>query len=62
MSKEKLTYSFYVNGEKVDKLSEEVLDRMAENLGKSMSLYYTQHMSEFVKLKGKENDNVRRSI
>lgn len=56
MSKGKLTYSFYVNGEKVDKLSEEVLDRMAENLGKSMSLYYTQHPDQYVKLKGKDTN------
>lgn len=51
---QQLTYSFYVGGVKVDKLTPEQLDRMSERLSKSMSEYYTRHIDEYRKLNFKE--------
>lgn len=51
---QQLTYSFYVGGVKVDKLTPEQLDRMSERLSKSMSEYYTQHPDEYRRLNFKE--------
>lgn len=51
---QKLTYSFYVGGVKVDKLTPEQLGRMSERLSKSMSEYYTQHPDEYRRLNFKE--------
>lgn len=50
----KLTYSFYVGGKKVDKLTPEQLNRMSERLSKAMSEYYAQHLEEYKKLISKE--------
>ena len=54
---QQLTYSFYVGGVKVDKLTPEQLDRMSERLSKSMSEYYTQHPDEYRKLNFRRNEN-----
>ena len=51
---QKLTYSFYVAGVQVDRLTPEQLDRMAARLSKSMSEYYTRHPDEYLKLNFKE--------
>lgn len=51
---QQLTYSFYVAGVKVDRLTPEQLDRMSERLSKSMSEYYTRHPDEYLKLNFKE--------
>lgn len=51
---QKLTYSFYVGGVKVDSLTPEQLDRMAARLSKSMSEYYSNHIDEYRKLNFKE--------
>ena len=48
---QELTYTFFVGGVQVDKLTPEQLDKMSERLSKSMSLYYTNHMDEYVKIK-----------
>lgn len=48
----KLTCTFFVNGMQVDKLTPEYLDKMAQRLGEVMSVYYSQHISEYKKLKG----------
>ena len=45
-----ITFSFYVGGQKVDKLSEEQLSKMSGRLSKSMSEYYTAHPDEYIKL------------
>ena len=47
----KLTCSFFVGGRPVDKLTPEQLDRMAERLGEAMSLYYSNHLDEYAKIK-----------
>ena len=51
---QQLTYSFYVAGVKVDRLTPEQLDRMSERLSKSMSEYYTRHPDEYLKLNFRE--------
>lgn len=51
MKNKPLTYTFYLNGEKIDKLTEEQLDKMSENLSKAMSAYYTQHPEEYARIK-----------
>ena len=48
---QKLTYTFYVGGVQVEKLTPEQTKRMAERIGETMSLYYSRHMDEYVKLK-----------
>ena len=48
---QKLTYSFYVGGVPVEKLTPEQTQRMAERIGDSLSLYYSAHPDEYRKLK-----------
>ena len=48
---QKLTCTFFVGGKQVDKLTPEHLDKMAQRLGEVMSLYYTQHPSEYRHIK-----------
>lgn len=48
----KLTCTFFVNGEQVEKLSPEYLEKMAQRLGEVMSIYYTAHIEEYKALKG----------
>lgn len=51
MAKNKaLTWTYYVNGEKVDKLTDEQCDRICEMLSEAMSRYYAAHPDEFKKL------------
>lgn len=49
----KLTCTFFIGSKQVDKLTPEYLDKMAQRLGEAMSLYYTNHMDEYKKLKSK---------
>lgn len=49
MAKE-LKCIFYVNGERVDRLTEEQKDSMAEKLSKAMSRYYTVNIEEYESL------------
>ena len=53
---QKLTCTFYVGNTKVDKLTPEYLDKMAQRLGEVMSVYYSQHISEYIKLKTIEDE------
>ena len=53
---QKLTCSFFVGGKQVDKLSPEHLDKMAQNLGEVMSLYYTANIDEYKQL-NRRKDN-----
>lgn len=46
-----LTCTFYVGGKKVDKLTPEQSQRLAQKCGEVLSLYYTQHPDEWIKLK-----------
>ena len=52
MRKEKpLTATFFIGGKQVDRLTEEQLDKMAQKVGDTMSIYYTAHPDEFKKMK-----------
>ena len=57
MAKE-LTVTLYVGNERVEKLSDEYLDRMAERLSESMSRYYTDHPEEYLILL--KNDELKK--
>lgn len=48
---QKLTYTFYVGGKQVDKLTPEQMDKMAQKIGEAMSTYYTAHPEEYRKIK-----------
>lgn len=48
-----LTYTIYVGGKQVDRLTPEQLDRMAEKIGEAMSIYYTAHPEEYRKIAAK---------
>ena len=52
-----LTCTFYVGGKPVEKLTEEQLDAMARRLGEAMSIYYTAHPDEYIKLCKGEKEN-----
>ena len=48
---QELTCTYFLGGKQVDKLPPEYLDKMAQRLGEVMSLYYSNHMDEYKKLK-----------
>ena len=45
--RKEITCTFYIGDKQVDKLPEDYLDKMMENLGKAMSEYYTRHPDEY---------------
>ena len=49
---QKLTCTFFVGGKQVDKLTPEYLEKMSQRLGEVMSLYYSNHITEYKQLKG----------
>ena len=49
--KKLLTATFYIGGKQIDKLTPEQNERIAERLGKVMSLYYSSHLDEYEKIK-----------
>jgi hypothetical protein len=51
MKDTKLTVTLYIGGKKIDKLTAEQSERMAERMSESVSLYYTAHPTEFANLK-----------
>lgn len=51
MKNKPLTVTFHIGGKQIDSLTSEQLDRMAQKLSETMSLYYTANPSEFVKIK-----------
>ncbi len=55
MKKQKLlTCTFYIGGKQVETLTEEQRERMAQKLSETMSIYYTAHPDEYLKLKDME--------
>ena len=48
---QKLIVELYVGDQRIEKLTEEQKERMAQRLSENMSLYYTAHPEEFAKLK-----------
>lgn len=51
MKQKKLTVTFYIGGRRVDKLTSEQCERMAQKLSETLSVYYTAHPDEFKALK-----------
>lgn len=51
MAKAQLTCTFYIGGKQVDKLTSEQTKKMAEKIGEAMSLYYSNHIEEYARLK-----------
>ena len=51
MKETKLTVTFHIGGKQVDKLTPEQCERMAQRISDAVSLYYTAHPEEYVKLK-----------
>lgn len=52
MRKDKpLTFTLYIGGKQVDRLTEEQSEKIAQKLSEAMSLYYTAHPDEFKKIK-----------
>ena len=53
-TEQKLTYTLFVGGQPVDKLTPEQLDKMAARIGEAMSLYYSNHLGEYRKIASKK--------
>lgn len=51
MRNKPLTVTLHIGGKQVDTLTEEQREKMAQRLSEAMSLYYTAHPEEFLKLK-----------
>ena len=51
-----LTVSFHIGNKQVESLSGEHIEKMSEKLTETMSLYYTAHTDEYLKLKGDGNE------
>lgn len=51
MKDTKLTVTLHIGGKQIDKLTPEQSERMAQRLSESMSLYYSNHLEEFQKIK-----------
>lgn len=47
----KLTVTLHIGGERIEKLTADQCDRIAERLSDAMSIYYTAHPKEFTNLK-----------
>ena len=45
-----LTATLFVNGKQVDTLTEEQREAIAQRLGEAMSIYYSNHPDEFLKI------------
>lgn len=50
MKDTKLTITLHIGGKQVDKLTAEQSERMAQRLSEVMSLYYTSHSGEYLKI------------
>ena len=51
MAEKALTCTFFVGGEPVEKLRPEQLDKMAQRIGETLSMYYTSHPEEYKNIK-----------
>lgn len=51
MKNTKLTVTLHIGGKQIDKLTTEQSERMAQRLSEAMSIYYTAHTAEYLKLK-----------
>ena len=51
MSNKPLTVTLHIGDKQIEKLSPEQSERMAQRLSDTMSLYYSTHQTEFMKIK-----------
>ena len=51
MSNKPLTVTLHIGGKQIDKLTTEQSERMAQKLSEVMSLYYSSHRDEYLKIK-----------
>lgn len=49
--KKPLTFTLHIGGKQVESLTDEQCEKMAQKFGEAVSLYYTAHPDEFLKLK-----------
>ena len=49
--KKELTVTLHINGKQVDTLTEEQREKIAQKLSEAMSLYYSNHPDEYLKIK-----------
>lgn len=47
----KLTVTLHIGDKQIDKLTADQSKRMAQRLSEAMSIYYTSHSDEFLKIK-----------
>jgi hypothetical protein len=47
----KLTVTLHIGDKQIDKLTADQSERMAQRLSEAMSIYYTSHSDEFLKIK-----------
>ncbi len=50
----RLTVTLHIGGMQVEKLTPEQVQRIADRLSESMSEYYSNHITEFQKIKSRE--------
>ena len=46
-----LTVTIFVGGKQVDRLTSEQSEKLAQRMAKTTSLYYSNHLDEFLKIK-----------
>lgn len=46
-----LTVTLHIGGKQIEKLTTEQCEQMAQRLSETMSLYYTNHIDEYQKIK-----------
>lgn len=51
MKSKPLTVTLHIGGKQVETLTAEQRERMAQKLSEVMSLYYSQHPDEYMKIK-----------
>ena len=53
----KLTYSFFIGGKPIEKITPDQCEKMAQRVGEVMSTYYTLHPDEYQKLANRKINN-----
>ncbi len=56
MATNDLTVTFYIGGERVDKLTDDQAKRIAQKFGEALSTYYTAHPGEYKKIKSRKEN------
>ena len=51
MKRKPINVTLYIGGKQIEKLTAEQCEKMSQRLSEAMSLYYTAHPDEYLKLK-----------